>query len=365
MRNLSLPRTNQRLLLAVLSAVVLYFGRPFLVPLALAAVLAMLLTPVAQRLERWGLGRVASGLLCLVLLLLFIGSVVGIIGVQAANISEQLPQIQQKLQQFLEQAQQWIQQQFGVAPQQQIRFVEEQIGKAGQSANRYLTASLKGFSSLLSGLVLVLLYLFFFLWGRSKFYEFFLRLAPEGQQGEMGQILGEMRRVAGQYLSGRFISIVFLTVFYAVGFSIAGLKNALVLAFIGALPTLVPYVGAFVGAFFPLMMALVSGSANQVLPTAAVVVAAQVIDNNIVEPLVMGSRLNLSPIFTIVGVVAGELLWGIPGMILFEPLLAIIRIICSHVPALHPYAFLLEDEMPEPKWIDKFKRLFHRASDKG
>ncbi|GGF25014.1 hypothetical protein GCM10011383_40770 [Hymenobacter cavernae] len=297
------------------------------------------------------------------MLLLFIGAVVGIIGAQAASISEQLPQIQQKLQQLLEQVQQWIQQQFGVAPQQQIRFIEKQVSKAGQSANRYLTASLRRLSGLLSGLVLVVLYLFFFLWGRSKFREFFLRLAPEGRRGEMGQMLDQMRRVAGQYLSGRFVSIIFLTVFYAIGFSIAGLKNALLLAFIGALPTLVPYVGAFVGAFFPLMMALVSGSATQVLPTAAIIAAAQVIDNNIIEPLVMGSRLNLSPIFTIVGVVAGELLWGIPGMILFEPLLAIIRIICSHVTELHPYAFLLEGEVAEPKWLDKFKRLFHRAVD--
>jgi len=363
MRNFSLPRTNQILLLAVLSVAVLYFGRPFLVPLALAAVLAMLLTPLAGRLERWGLGKVASGLLCLLVLLLFIGGVLWIIGAQAANISEQLPQIQQKSKQLLEQLQQWIQHQFGVAPEQQIRFIEEQIGKVGQSANRYLTASLKQLSGLLSGFVLVLLYLFFLLWGRSKFREFFLRLAPEGQRGEMGQMLDEIRRVAGQYLSGRFISIIFLTVFYAVGFSLAGVKNALVLAFIGALPTLVPYVGAFVGAFFPLMMALVSGSSGQVVPTAAVILAAQIIDNNVVEPLVMGSRLNLSPIFTIVGVVVGELLWGIPGMILFEPLLAIVRIVCSHVKELHPYAFLLEDEVPEPKWVEKLKRVVSRPGN--
>ncbi|KUG08954.1 hypothetical protein ASU33_10075 [Solirubrum puertoriconensis] len=357
MRNLSLRHTNQVLLLLVLSVAVLYFGRVFLIPLAFAAVLAMLLAPVARRLERWHLGRVGAALICLLLLLAFVGGCIFIVGAQAANISEQLPQIQQKLQQLLAQAQQWIQQQFGVAPEQQIRFVQEQVGKLAQSANRFLTMSLKGIGGLLSGFILVLLYLFFLIWGRDKLRKFFLQLGPNERRAEVGQMLDEITKVAGQYISGRLLSMLFLAVFYLIGFSIVGLKNALLLSLIAVLPTLIPYVGAFIGAFFPLTMALVSGSSGQVLPVVGVLVAAQVIDNNIIEPLVMGSRLNLSPIFTIIAIVAGELLWGIPGMILFEPLLAVIRIVCSHVPALHAYAFLLEDEVQEPRWVERIKQL--------
>ncbi|GAB2957169.1 hypothetical protein GCM10027048_24520 [Hymenobacter coalescens] len=362
MRNASLTRTNQVLLLLVLSALVLYFGRSFLVPLAFAAVLAMLLAPVAGWLERRHLGRVGSALLCLLLLLAFLGGCIWVVGAQAANISEQLPQIQQKLQQLLQQGQQFIEQRFGVAPQEQIRFVEKQIRSFGQSANRYLTTSLKGLGGLLSALVLTLLYLFFLLWGRAKIREFFLQLAPEGQRGEMGQMLNQMRRVAAQYLTGRLLSMLFLAVFYAVGFTVFGLKNALLLAVVAVLPTLIPYIGAYIGALFPLTMALVGSSSGQVLPVVGVLAAAQVIDNNIIEPVVMGRQLNLSPIFTIVALVAGELLWGIPGMILFEPLLAIIRIGCSHVPALKPYAFLLEDEAEEPRWVGKLKAMVGRST---
>lgn len=98
MQTASLSRVNQGLLLVLLSVVALYFGRLFLVPLAFAAVLAMLLAPVAARLERWGTGRVGAALLCLLLLLAFVGGVIWLIGAQAASISEQLPQIQQKAQ---------------------------------------------------------------------------------------------------------------------------------------------------------------------------------------------------------------------------------------------------------------------------
>ncbi|QJX45462.1 AI-2E family transporter [Hymenobacter taeanensis] len=355
MPSLSLTRTVQVLALLALSLLLLYVGRLFLVPLVFAAILAMLLAPVARQLERWGAGRIVSGLLCVLLLLAFMGGICWAIGAQAANISEQLPQIQQKVQVLLQQAQHWIQQRFGVAPREQIQFVEEQVAKFGQSANRYLTTSLKGVAGLLGGLVLVLLYLFFMLWGRHKFREFFLRLAPSEQHQEVNQMLQEIMRVGGQYLSGRLLSVLFLTVVYGVGFLVIGLKNALLLALIAALPTLVPYVGAYVGAIFPLIMAMVGGSAGQLLPTLGVILFAQAVDNNVVEPLVMGSRLNLSPIFTIIAVVLGELLWGIPGMILFEPLTAILRIVCSHVPALHPYAFLLADEAHTPQWIKRVK----------
>lgn len=144
------------------------------------------------------------------------------------------------------------------------------------------------------------------------------------------------------------------------GCPIAGLENAVLVSLIAVIPTLIPYVGAFIGAAFPLATVLVSGSPDLFLPVAAVLIAAQVIDNNIIEPLVMGAKLNLSPIFTIVAIVLGELIWGIPGMILFEPLLAIIRIVCDHVPALHPYSFLLADEVEEPEWIGKVKERFAR-----
>lgn len=154
--------------------------------------------------------------------------------------------------------------------------------------------------------------------------------------------------------------MVFLALVYAVGFSIIGLKNALLLSVIAVLPTIVPYVGAYIGAAFPLAMALASGKAGMLLPAVVVIIVAQFIDNNIIEPVAMGSALHLNPFFTIIAVVLGELLWGVPGMILFEPLFAIIRIVCSHLPALQPHARLLEDEHDESGLMSKVKNVFRR-----
>ncbi len=97
-----------------------------------------------------------------------------------------------------------------------------------------------------------------------------------------------------------------------------------------------------------------------ILPVAIILVAAQAIDNNIIEPLAEGESLHISPIFTIVAIVLGEWLWGVAGMILFIPMFAILKIICDHIPALHPFSYLLNNEMHEPQWMKKIKDLFKK-----
>jgi len=92
-------------------------------------------------------------------------------------------------------------------------------------------------------------------------------------------------------------------------------------------------------------------------PIAIILVVAQVIDNNIIEPLVEGQSLDISPLFTILSLALGELVWGLPGLILFMPLFAILKIICDHIPSLYPYAFLLANEVAEPKWVQGLKRF--------
>lgn len=107
-------------------------------------------------------------------------------------------------------------------------------------------------------------------------------------------------------------------------------------------------------------MALVSGSPNLILPVIAILVVAQIIDNNIIEPFAEGESLHISPIFTIVAIVLGELTWGIAGMILFIPMLAVLKIICDHIPYLHPYGFLMANEVDTPQWVEKIKGWFQK-----
>ncbi len=364
MKAISIHKTKDVLQVVILAVVALYFGRSFLVPLAFGILLAMLLLPVCRKLEQWGVGRVGAVFLCILLILLFLLGVLAVISTQIASFAQDWPQVQTKLNELLDTVQQWIQSQFGVAPQRQIAMLKKGISSLAQSGGSSFTKLFSGLLGSLTSFLLVLVYLFFLLWRREKYEEFFLQLSDQENQSETRQTLEQITKVSSEYLGGRLLSMLALAILYTIGFSVIGLKNAVLLGVIAVIPTIIPYVGPFIGGFFPLAMALVSGSSGMVLPVLVVLFAAQLLDNYLIEPFVLGSNLNLSPLITIISIVIGELVWGVAGMILFIPLFAIVEIVLDHLPRMQPYAFLLGDTEGEPKWMEKLKGWFQKAKDK-
>jgi predicted PurR-regulated permease PerM len=134
-------------------------------------------------------------------------------------------------------------------------------------------------------------------------------------------------------------------------------ENAIFFAILCGLLEIVPFVGNLVGVSFTLLMSLAQGGSSGmfigILITYAIV---QFVQTYLLEPLVVGREISINPVFTIVGLVGGELLWGIPGMILALPLLGIFKIVCDHVEPLKPYGFLIGDnKKQEPNLVEKIK----------
>ena len=365
MNNISLNRFNSILLLFILIVIIFYYGRPFLIPFAFGSLLAMLLLPVCHWLERHGVNRTLAVFLSIFLILVFVAGMFAIISAQIVSFTNDLPQMQNRMQQTLDSVQQWVHNQFGMAPQKQITLLKKGITRIIKSANTQIKGMITGFVGGLTTFAIVLVYVFFLLWKREKYQNFVLQLTQKENHPQVKETLYRITKVASEYLGGRLISMAMLAVFYIIGFSIVGLKNAVLLGLIAVIPTLIPYVGPLIGAFFPLAMALTSGDTGAVLPVFIVLVLAQAIDNYFIEPFVLGSNLDLSPFMTIISIIIGELLWGVAGMVLFIPLFAIVKIICDHIPVLHPYAYLLgEDDNGEPGWIDKMRGWFKKKAEK-
>jgi predicted PurR-regulated permease PerM len=358
MNSISIYRVNAVLLFGLLAIAILYYGRTFFIPLSFGILLAMLMLPVSRKLESWGLGRVWSVWLCILLILVVLALGVLIISAQLNAFLDDLPLIHQKVQQLIDSLQRWIQAQFGADPDRQISMMKKNVGQLGQSTSR----SIKWvFFSTLGGLVttgLVLVYVFFLLWKREKYEKFLLQLSREENRNQVRQILSESTKVASEYLGGRLLSMLALAIIYAIGFLLVGLKNALLLSLIAVIPTIIPYLGPYIGGFFPMAMALTSGESGLVFPVLIVLVVAQALDNYFIEPFVLGAHLDMSPFITIVSIIIGELLWGVAGMILFIPLVAVLKIFLEHIPRLHPYAFLLGEEGEGdqgPGWVDQIR----------
>jgi predicted PurR-regulated permease PerM len=175
-------------------------------------------------------------------------------------------------------------------------------------------------------------------------------------------VVRDASRVAQQYLTGLGLMIATLWVLYGIAFSIIGVKFALFFAVLCGILEIVPYVGNITGTALTVGMVLTQGgSASMVVAVLATYLAIQLTQSNLLEPLIVGHEVNLNPAATIIGFVAGELVWGVPGMVLAVPLLAIAKIICDHVEPLKPYGFLLGPTGKRKKRdgaVDRIKKWF-------
>jgi predicted PurR-regulated permease PerM len=211
-------------------------------------------------------------------------------------------------------------------------------------------------------LILTLVYIFLFLYFRGHIRNFIYKIVPANERGNTRTILADAAKVAQQYLTGLASMIVILWIMYSIGFSIVGVKNAVFFAILCGLLEIVPFVGNITGTTITVLMTIAQGGDTRMV--AGVIITygiVQFIQTYILEPLVVGSEVNINPLFTIMVLVLGELLWGIPGMILAIPLLGIAKIVFDHVEPLKPYGYLIGQEKKKSTGLlDKLRKIFRK-----
>lgn len=330
------------LLLFLLIFGLLYLGAPVLIPLTFGAVLAMLLLPVCHWLQRKGLSNgVASGL-SLFALLLLISGIILLLEIQLSGLAEDLTNIQQRVDELIAQFKGFIKENFGISYREQQKMIAEQKGGSMEKAAGMVTTLLGSFAGILVDTVLVLVYTFLFIYFRLHFKSFILKLLSRENRDTAKDVLQNASTITQQYLGGLGLMIIMLWVMYGIGFSIAGVHNALFFAVLCGILELVPFAGNITGTSITVLMALAqSGDSKVVFGVIITYACVQLIQTYILEPLVVGDRLNINPLFTILIIVIGEAVWGIPGMILAVPLLGIFKIVCDNCEPLKDLGYLI------------------------
>lgn len=360
LRSPELSRINQILFFFILIAVILYFGRELFIAVIFSVLLAMLMTPLSNRFENIKISRVFSSLLSVFIIVGVLVGIAFLLSSQAASFREDFPQIKSRFEELISSAESWINNTLGISSDN----LKDKASEAMSNAGGFISGMVKGTFSFFGGLLLILVFTFLFLLHREKYENFTVMLYSEDRKNEARKMIVEISKVAQQYLTGRLISILILAILYMIGFTIIGLENALLLSMIAAIMSFIPYIGPLIGGFIPFFMAMVSGeSANQALWVIVILVVAQLFDNYFIEPYVVGGSVNISPFFTIFILLVGGAVWGIAGVILFLPILGILRIIFERVEGLQPYAYLIGDqkkENPQEKILEKVKKVFRK-----
>ena len=194
-------------------------------------------------------------------------------------------------------------------------------------------------------LVLIPIYTFLLLLYRSMIVSFLLKSVSEENSPVVHTILGKTKEVIKGYIVGLGIEMLIVATMIFVGFTLLGVKYALLLAMIVAVLNLIPYLGIFTALVLSVLITFTTDSAGTVLGVAIVVVCTHLIDSNFLLPKVVGSKVKINALVTILGVILGEHLWGIAGMFLAIPIIALLKVVFDSVETLNAWGFILGDEV--------------------
>lgn len=348
----------KKLLLFFLVFAGLYYTKAFLIPLSIAGILVTLFLPFCHWMERKGLSKGLAAFACLLTLVLLIASLFTLVGWKFSGLITDVTLIKQKLIESFDKIQQYILSHLGISVEEQSQILKEEQ----PSISGIMQMMLGSVTALFTNLILVLAYVFFLLYYRGHIKNFLLKLTAPAQRSEMEQVIATSTFVSQQYLLGLFKMIVCLWVMYGIGFSIIGVQNALFFAILCGLLEIVPFVGNITGTTLTVIVAAVHGGNFTLLGGIVITYGiVQFIQGWFLEPLIVGPQVKINPLFTIIALVLGELVWGIPGIILAIPITAIFKIICDHIESLKPYGFLIgevETVKTEQSFVEKIKNIF-------
>jgi predicted PurR-regulated permease PerM len=236
---------------------------------------------------------------------------------------------------------------YEINPQKIHDWITKTQGELLNSSTAAIGKTLVTLGSILVVLFLLPVYIFLILFYQPLILDFIRKIFGKSNQSQVSGIVRQTKTVIQRYLVGLLIEAAIITTLYTTTLLILGIEYAIVLGILGALLNLIPYIGGIVGVALPMIVALVTKSN----PMYAIYILAiyyfiQIIDNNYIVPKIVASRVKINALFSIIAVIAGNALWGIPGMFLSIPLLAIIKLICDNIEPLKPWGFLLGDTMP-------------------
>jgi predicted PurR-regulated permease PerM len=336
----------------------LYFSAPFVVPVVLAAVLSMLFIRLCNYFESKGMSRAVASLVCMLIFLASIALILVLLSIQLSSLAENIDEMKSRLYHMFNNFRNWINDTVGIDAKQQ----KEMIEQSGSNTGSMLFSFASGMMNVAVNAVLVIVYMFLFLVYRKHIKQFILQLVARKEKAEAIDVVHKAGKVSQKYLSGLAAMIGLLWIMYGIGFSLIGVENAIFFAVLCGLLEIIPFVGNITGTSVTVLAVIAQGGgSDKIIFVLLTYFVVQFVQTYIIEPLVVGEQVNINPLFTIMALVLGEMVWGIPGMILAIPLMGMVKIVCDHHPDLQPYGFLIGPENPRKRrttFIDYIKRLF-------
>jgi len=338
-------------------------GKEVLDPLIFGFLFAILLYPVARFLEKKiRLPRAIACLMAILLLVAFIGGILYAVGSQISNLANDWPQLKGQVSQSLSDLQDWIQSAFHVNASKQMTYVHNTTQKIMASGADVLGTTFGAVSSLMLFYTFILIFTFFVLLYRKLLIHFIVWVFRDEYEPIVQDIVENIQSILRQYILGLLLEMFVVACLACTAFLLIGVKYAVLLGLIVALFNLIPYLGIFTALLLSCLITFATGSIQHAATVGICVLGIHAIDSNILLPTIVGSKVKLNALITFLGIILGEMIWGLSGMFLSIPIMAILKIIFDRVQSLKPWGYLLGSGVEEKK--STMKKMKPAQADK-
>ena len=322
---------------AVLVMLFLVMFSNILLPFVAGMALAYFLDPVADRLERLGLSRLAATIVILLvflfILVVALMIIVPVLATQLAEFIAKVPDYVTQLQQLVTRKNsQWLKKYIGI----DNSVIQENLSALLQQGAGFMTTLLQSlWNSGKSLLDIVALFVvtpvvaFYMLLDWDRMVKSIDSWVPRAHLHTVRGITRDMNKAVAGFVRGQGTLCLILGSYYAVGLTLVGLNFGLLIGMFAGLISFIPYVGSFVGLALALGVALVQFYPDWiwVAAVAAVFLFGQFVEGNILQPKLVGSSVGLHPVWLMFALLAFGSLFGFTGMLVAVPAAAVVGVL--------------------------------------
>jgi predicted PurR-regulated permease PerM len=326
----------------------IFIGRDVITPLVMAFFLSIILLPTYRKLRNQRAPEGLAIFFSILLLVIVLAAVVWFFSSQISGLVADFPRIKSNVTTHLNTLSQWVGRSFGISAERQTQMIAEYNDRL----LNFATGMLGGAASSLSGIFIFIgllpIYIFLMLFYKNLLLRFVFLWFPSDNHPKVEEVMRESEIIIKSYLVGLLIQITYITILLGGILLVVGIKHAILIGAIFAILNLIPYVGALVGNIIGVLLTV--SSTTEVWPIFVVlgtIAFVQFLDNNILMPRIVGSKVKINALATIVGVIVAGALAGVSGMFLSLPVIAVMKIIFDRTDTLKQWGVLLGDEKPK------------------
>lgn len=328
-------------------AATIVMAKDIITPLVMAFFFSIMLLPLQRFLHKRRVPMALSIVIPLLFVIAVLLLVVWFFSAQISELIDDFPQIKQNVKTHLQSISIWIDNKTGFSVDRQTQLINEQSDKLLNYSGNVIRTAASSFTNLLIFAGLLPIYIFLMLFYKSLLLRFvFLWFAPDTHP-KVHEVIVKTEVIIKNYLGGLLIQITYIVVLLGGILFLFGIKHAVLIGAIFAILNLIPYVGALFGNLIGVLLTV--SSTQEILPIFIVlgtIAFVQFLDNNILMPGIVGGKVKINALVTIVGVIVGGAMAGVSGMFLSLPVIAVLKVIFDHTAHMQQWGVLLGDERP-------------------